>query len=61
MARAIVKTTSGITANIKATHFQKNGDFIEVYCEKNLVGMFDHGSVQFIYLSNQNNKREDSL
>ena len=61
MTRAIIKTTSGITANLKATHIEKNGDFINIYCGDRLVGMFDHGAVQFVYLSYQNNKGDEPL
>ncbi len=60
MIRAIIRTTSGITANLKATHIEKNGDFIEIYCGDKLHGMFDNGSVQFIYLSNQKSKGVNS-
>lgn len=61
MTRAVIKTTSGITANIKASDIRRNDDFIEIYCGNKLVGMFDHGAVQFVYLSNQNNKGDEPL
>lgn len=60
MIRAIIHTTSGTTANLKATHLEVNEDFIEVYCGDKLHGMFDKGAVQFCYLSKSQNNREDS-
>ena len=51
MKRLIVHTTDGTTANLRADEIRKSDDFIEVYFENILVGMFDKGSVQFCYLS----------
>lgn len=59
MIRAIIHTTSGITANLRATHMEKNGDFIEVYCGDKLHGMFDKGAVQYCYLSKVKDNKGD--
>lgn len=60
MIRAIIRTTSGITANLKATHIEKNGDFIEIYCGDKLHGMFDIGVIQYLYLSKSKSKGVNS-
>ena len=49
MYRVIVKTTSDITANLDADVIEEKGDFLKVYNNCELVGMFDIGSVLFIY------------
>lgn len=60
MIRAIIRTTSGVTANISATHVVQNGDFIEVYCGDKLHGMFDKGIIQYLYLSKSKSKGVNS-
>ena len=53
MKRFIMHATDGTKANISATHMKNVDDFIEVYCEDELVGMFDKGIIQFCYLSKE--------
>lgn len=51
MFRVIVKTTTEITANLEANKIEENGDFIKIYNDGELVGMFDVGIIQFLYKS----------
>lgn len=57
MIRFIVHTTDGTIANISATHIKNTDDFIEVYFEYELVGMFDKGIIQFCYLSKEKSNK----
>jgi len=56
MKRFIMHATDGTKVNISSTHIKSTGDFVEVYCENELVGMFDKGIIQFCYLSKERNK-----
>lgn len=49
MYRVIVKTTSDVTANLEADKITEEGEFIRVFNDSELVGVFDIGSVLFIY------------
>ena len=49
MYRVIVKTTSDVTANIEADKIIEEGETIRVFDGNDLVGMFDVGSVLYIY------------
>ena len=49
MYRVIVKTTSDFTANLDADVIEEKDEFLRVYNNSELVGMFDVGSVLFIY------------
>ena len=49
MYRVIVKTTSDVTANIEADKITEEGETIRVFDGNDLVGIFDVGSVLFIY------------
>ena len=49
MYRVIVKTTSEVTANLEADKITEEGDTIRVFDGADLVGVFDVGSVLYIY------------
>lgn len=49
MYRVIVKTTSDVTANLEADKITEEGETIRVFDGNDLVGVFDVGSVLFIY------------
>lgn len=49
MYRVIVKTTSDVTANLDADNIEEKDEFLKIYNGSELVGMFDVGSVLFVY------------
>ena len=49
MYRVIVKATSDVIANLEADKITEEGDFIRVFNGPDLVGIFEIGSVMFIY------------
>ena len=49
--RVIVKTTADITANLEADRIEESESFFKAYNGEELVGIFDVGSVLFMYKS----------
>ena len=49
MYRVIVKTTADTTANLEADKIAEECEIIRVFKGTELVGIFDIGSVLFIY------------
>ena len=47
--RVIVKTTADITANLEADRIEEDESFLKAYNGEDLVGVFDVGSVLFMY------------
>ncbi len=49
MERVLVKTTTDITANLKADRIEHKEDMFFVWNGSELIGAFDIGAIQFIY------------
>ena len=49
MHRVIVKVTGDIIANLEADRIIEENEFVKVFNDKELVGIFDIGSVLFVY------------
>lgn len=47
--RVIVKTTADIMANLEADRIEEDESFLKAYNGEELVGLFDVGSVLFMY------------
>ena len=56
MHRVIIKTTTGIMANLEANKIEECGDLIKIYNDNELVGVFDVGIIQFLYKTKSNGK-----
>ena len=57
--RLIVKFTSGDFVNIEANHIRRDESFIYAYIFEELVGIFDMGGIEYLYLSEKKNERID--
>lgn len=56
--RVIVKTTADITANLEADRIEEAESFLKAYNGKELVGLFDVGSVLFMYKTQTTTKEK---
>lgn len=57
MFRVLIKTTTDITANLEANRIEECNEFIKVYNDDELVGVFDIGTIQFLYKSKKGEKQ----
>ena len=60
MKRILVKTTEEITAKLEADRIEYNENLVFVYNGSELIGIFDIGVVQFIYLTQKTVKKNES-
>lgn len=60
MKRVLIKTTTETTANLEADRIEYNENLIFVYNGSELIGIFDIGVVQFVYLTQKTVKKNES-